>query len=723
MKNTVNKLFSMLLACVMALTLVSAAALAEETPGIVASGTCGAEGDGTNLTWTLDGEGLLTISGEGAMADYRDAENQPWKEYGESIQNIVIKNGVSYIGLYAFADNPMSYLDHIVYYPNLTAVEIENGVTQIGRNAFAYSSITSVTIPDSIQTIDAYAFYQCDRLTSAVVPEGITTLPERCFGACGALSSITLPSTLTTIGDSALRGCGLEGITIPSGVTSIGEYAFASSQLKAIVIPEGVTRILGDTFRHCEHLESVTLPHSLQVIAPGMFEFCRALKSITIPEGVRVLASYAFSGCKELTSVILPDSVENIMPGVFNGCGKLETITFPSGLKNLSGTSLLETGWYQAQPEGPVYFGDFLYNYKGEMPENTVFDIPYGTRGIGGKAFANQTNLIEIHIPDSVLYICENAFSYCSGLQSIICPDSVKEIGEYVFNNCSSLTQLYLGNSVERIRQGFIMICGALTELVIPGTAVFDDKADIISCDQLSRVVLLPGIERLTDYFFNHCPSLTEISWPASLTSVGNSAFLYAQNVTDIYYEGTPEQWQQISWGGYNSLPNATVHYNSHIHTPGSIVTENETPAGCVSEGGYDSVVYCAQCSYELSRTHVTVTQTNHANQYGVAATEATATAHGYTAGVYCPDCDTWLSGHEVIHNHLGAQTVVKPATETEEGLVDIVCTVCGQTIRYTASVTEPEPQEEDDVPGFWVRIRDFFRGFIDWFLRLFKRP
>ena len=159
-------------------------------------------------------------------------------------------------------------------------------------------------------------------------------------------------------------------------------------------------------------------------------------------------------------------------------------------------------------------------------------------------------------------------------------------------------------------------------------------------------------------------------------------------------------------------------------HTPGEAVRENEVSATCTKAGGYDEVVYCTGCDYEFSREHITVGQTNHANQYNVAASEATADEHGYTAGVYCPDCDTWLSGHEVIHNHLGEQTVIQEPTETEPGLVEIVCTVCGQAIRYSAAWEPPTPNEEPGgIQGFWMRIVSFFRGFIDWFLWLFHKP
>jgi hypothetical protein len=133
---------------------------------------------------------------------------------------------------------------------------------------------------------------------------------------------------------------------------------------------------------------------------------------------------------------------------------------------------------------------------------------------------------------------------------------------------------------------------------------------------------------------------------------------------------------------------------------------------------GHTAGWYCEDCGVWLSGEEID--PLNHRNAQNVAATEATETAHGATAGVWCPDCETWLSGHDVIHNHLGEQRVIKEPTETEEGIVEIRCTVCGEWGQYTADPTGSQP-DDNNSGGFWVQIQSFFRGIIDWFLRLFK--
>ena len=142
------------------------------------------------------------------------------------------------------------------------------------------------------------------------------------------------------------------------------------------------------------------------------------------------------------------------------------------------------------------------------------------------------------------------------------------------------------------------------------------------------------------------------------------------------------------------------------------------TAATCITEGVKHFT--CTRCE-ATKDAPVPIDSAVHANLSDIPAAEATATEHGFTAGRYCSDCNTWVSGHAVIHNRLGAQTVIKAPTATDDGLVDIVCTVCGEHGQYTVSATGPQPDDNGSSGGFWQEITGFFRGIIDWFLRLFK--
>ena len=217
---------------------------------IVASGTCGAEGNnGDNLTWILDDEGVLTISGTGAMANW-NWKGLPWYANKDKIESVVI----------------------------------EDGVTSIGANAFdGCSGLTSITIPSSVTSIGEHVFDGCSGLTSITIPSSVTSIGAYAFSGCSGLTSITIPSSVTSIGWGAFDGCsGLTSITIPSSVTSIGAYAFNG----------------------CSGLTSITIPSSVTSIGWGAFDGCSGLTSITIPNSVTSIGAYAFRGCSGLTRVI-----------------------------------------------------------------------------------------------------------------------------------------------------------------------------------------------------------------------------------------------------------------------------------------------------------------------------------------------------------------------------------------------------------------------------------
>ena len=263
-----KRLLSFVLAVLMIASLLPATALAADR---VASGTCGAEGDGSNLTWTLDSEGVLTISGSGDMHDY-DLPGAPW--YGSRSR---VKSAV-----------------------------IAEGVTSIGSHAFYYcESLTSVTIPDSVTSIGEQAFYYCRSLTSVTIPDSVTSIGERAFQGCESLTSVTIPDGVTSIGDSAFSGCtSLTSVTIQDGVTSIGKGAFSNCKsLTSVTIPDSVTSIGDWAFSNCSSLTSVTIPDSVTSIGDGAFASCTSLTSVTIPDSVTSINNGAFYDCSSLTDV------------------------------------------------------------------------------------------------------------------------------------------------------------------------------------------------------------------------------------------------------------------------------------------------------------------------------------------------------------------------------------------------------------------------------------
>ena len=239
---------------------------------IVDQGDCSA--DGSNVTWTLDSEGTLTISGKGGMKAWDlNQDKSPFYE-NQNIKKVVIEVGVTSIGNYAF---------------------------------FSCDRLTSITIPDSVTSIGYYAFSYCDRLTSITIPDGVKSISNSTFESCKFLTSITIPNSVTSIGDRAFYYCArLTSITIPDSVTSIGLHAFS----------------------YCRSLTSITIPDGVKSIDSGTFEYCESLTSITIPNSVTSIGHSAFKNCTSLTSITIPNSVTSIGygDGVFEACTSLTSL-------------------------------------------------------------------------------------------------------------------------------------------------------------------------------------------------------------------------------------------------------------------------------------------------------------------------------------------------------------------------------------------------------------
>ena len=317
----------------LALALCMLAALTAEifAADIIDSGYCGGEGDGTNLTWTLDSEGMLTISGTGKMKNF---SRSPWKD--RELTTVKVKLGVTSIGNSAFS-----------CCNSLTSVIIPNTVTSIGAWAFrSCSSLTSITIPNSVTRIRVYAFSDCSSLISITIPDGVTSIEDSTFSGCSGLVSISIPNSVTTIGEWAFNKCSsLTNITIPSSVTSIGIYAFTEcSSLSSITIPDSVTSIGSNAFALCSALTSITIPNSVTKIGVGVFGNCSSLTSVAIPNSVTSISQSMFYDCYSLTNVTIPNSVTSIGRMAFQGCSSLANITIPNSVTSIEGQAFAWCG-------------------------------------------------------------------------------------------------------------------------------------------------------------------------------------------------------------------------------------------------------------------------------------------------------------------------------------------------------------------------------------------
>lgn len=288
--------------------------------GAAASGSCG-----ENVTWQF-ADGVLTISGSGAMEDYQSphdvkGKSAPWYKYHRNnIKRVVVEEGVTTIGGYAF------YVCH-----NFTSIELASSITTIGEFAFEEcGGLTSIELPSGVTAIRESAFNNCWRLTSIELPSGVTIIEAGTFEWCQSLTDIELPSGVTSIGKDAFRHCSsLTDIELPSGVTAIGEYAFSGcSNLTNIKLPSGVTTIEAGTFSTCHGLLGIELPSGITAIGANAFYACDSLTSIELPLGVTSIGKNAFWSCDRLASIVLSIGVTAIGESAFAECRSLTDVYY-----------------------------------------------------------------------------------------------------------------------------------------------------------------------------------------------------------------------------------------------------------------------------------------------------------------------------------------------------------------------------------------------------------
>ncbi len=344
-----------------------------------AAGTVASGKYGSNLSWTLDSNGTLTVSGTGEMYEYSGVGAIPWYSCRDSIKKVVLSNGITSIGSEAFyrcenltsvtIPNSVKTIGGMAFYgcSSLKSVTIPSSVTAIKNDAFQYcSSLESVSIPDSVTDLGLWVFDHCSSLKSARLPNGIEVIRESLFSYCSSLESVAIPSSVKYIDFEAFYKCeSLKSITLHEGIETIGSYAFEyCSSLKSVNIPASVKRIGIEAFSVNVCLSSInvaakndrfcsvdgvlynkdktellqypcaktdktfSVPEGVKKIEGGAFSACFNLTNITLPESVAEIEDYAFSGCSSLNSINIPVAVTEIKEGVFFLCSALEDIYY-----------------------------------------------------------------------------------------------------------------------------------------------------------------------------------------------------------------------------------------------------------------------------------------------------------------------------------------------------------------------------------------------------------
>lgn len=347
---------------------------------------------GDNLTWEYDPiTTTLTITGTGDMYDYTSS-TQPWKDYKNDITTVVLPDGLTKIGNFAFYQCNNA---------SLTSIDIPSGVTSIGNSAFT----------------------NCSHLASVTIPDGVTYIQSSLFNGCTALTSVTIPSTVTNIDAQAFRGCtSLTSITLPEGLKIIDVQAFMGcTNLASVYIPSSVTVIYDQAFSGCSSLTDVIMPDGTSSLGFNNKTFynCASLTSITLPSRVKIIQENSFNNCTNLADVYV--SWETL-PTKINA-NAFTNIASPATLHVLYGTS----GLYTSAPW--TNFNIVEMNPHGQCGTGVTweYDPTTHTLTISGTGAMDDTT------PWNV---------YKSAITALVIEDGVTAIGNGAFSGFTSLTDV-----------------------------------------------------------------------------------------------------------------------------------------------------------------------------------------------------------------------------------------------------------------------------------------
>ncbi len=330
-------------------------------------------------------------------------------------------------------------------------------------------------------------------------------------------------------------------------------YFFAKScqELKEVIIenPDKITKISESAFDCCYALGGFTIPANVTEIGYRAFALC-GFNSIEIPQKVETIGAYAFFKCANIKSVVIPDSVNSIGEYAFKGCSNLKAVKFPSTYYTIGEGVFDETQYTGTEDDFVITEDGVLTKYRGN---DTAIVVPEGVTQIG-TVFSGNKDITSIILPDSLMYIEENAFKGCSGLTEIKLPDSLEYISKNSFDGCSSLTAINLPDGLLSIPENAFKGCSSLVELAIPDTVVEIETNAFNGCCEIKELVIPDGVIKINYKAFAGMCGLEKLTVPF----VGNS-----RDVESNTYKAHIAYWFDADYDFRNP---SSCHHTSFTH-------------------------------------------------------------------------------------------------------------------------------------------------------------
>ena len=541
------------------------------------------------------------------------------------LTSVTIPSAVTSIGMESFkgtgvynnAPNGVFYVDtwacgHKGAIPN--NLILRDGTLGISDDAFSFTGITSVNIPNSVKIIGYEAFLGCSSLTSVTIPNSVISIGQYAFQQCHGLTSVTIPSIVTSIGKDAFYDCSnLTSVTAMMEIpVSIGSTTFSNRQNATLYIPYGCKTAYEAADYWKEFKEIVEMPAPAIIFADASVKaLCvdnwdsngdgeldkaeaaavmdirsvfRGNTTITAFDelqcftGLTSIGHEAFYGCSGLTSVTIPSSVTSISSLAFEDCSSLTSVTIPSSVTSIDSYAFRGcSGLFSIMVNSANSKFDSRNNCNAiiETATNTLITgcmntvIPSTVTSIGWGAFAGCSSLTSLTIPSSVTSIGGAAFAGCSGLTSVTIPDGVTSISYNAFRSCSGLTSVTIPSSVTSISTHAFEDCSSLTSVTIPSSVTGIADGAFSGCSSLSSITVMNGNSEYDSR--NNCNAIIETASntlvvgckntiiPNTVTSIGDFAFYNCSGLASVDIPSSVTGIGDFAFKGCNVLTNVKV--------------------------------------------------------------------------------------------------------------------------------------------------------------------
>ncbi len=490
-----------------------------------------------------------------------------WAFYGAELESITIPENVTHYGLNVFSDYYSETLKSVTW--NAKKCITMQPEDYWGDHYFP-TSVTSFTFGENVTYIPDNLCRDLSNLTSIQLPEKLDSIGEQAFNGCEGITSLTIPANVKSIGSGAFAGyetnltsvtwkakdCKLDpygSIFAAKADSTLTEFIFTEGveviptnlcyelrALTSITIPSSVIRIGESAFQYCASLSTLKLGTNVQHIDESAFQNCRNLESITLPNSIKTLGRYAFYGCKSAT-IHIPANLTSIGIGALASYG-LSTIT----VDNANSMFIVKDNCLIAPSTRTLVLGC----------KNSIIPADGSVTSIGGFAFGGST-LTTITIPQTITSIGYGAFTD-SDLAEIVIPNNVTLIDSLAFQGCYNLQKVTLPSTITRLPYCVFTYCPKLQNITLPESITAIETYALSQCG-FQSLDLPESVTEIDMYAFYGNQDLESIILPSKLDSIGSAAFGFCPKLSTISYRATNPiaiNYEEL-FGRYEAVPAA----------------------------------------------------------------------------------------------------------------------------------------------------------------------